>query len=144
MVKSTGSNTYDNATLSFNSPGTANDSNRMSTDDYSATGTKKIFVRPNTGYQFYTETFKGYDGTPLATQIIQASAKASNPASGLAAQLAREHFDFTGWALEEGATAFDFNTPITGAISLIAQYKAQHIVKFLGKMTKTRSEPTSM
>lgn len=64
-----------------------------------------------------TVTFAGEGITPPAAQTVSEGAKATVPPVP-----AREGYTFLGWYLEGADTAFDFDTPITSDITLIARF----------------------
>lgn len=67
----------------------------------------------------YTVTFEVNGGSLVPTQVIQHGQKATKPVDPT-----QEGYKFEGWFTDkEGKTAFDFETPITGNITLYAKWK---------------------
>ena len=66
----------------------------------------------------YTVTFDAYGGTPApAAQTVQKGSTATAPA-----EPTKDGFTFGGWTL--GGSAYDFATPVTGNITLVASWTA--------------------
>ena len=92
------------------------------TPNYSTFDTAKqrgmIFVATAPAVTTYTVTFDSAGGSAVTAQSIEAGQKATKPADPTKANYA-----FAGWYSDSGLTqAFDFNTPITGDITLYAKW----------------------
>ena len=66
----------------------------------------------------YTITIDPDNGQPTTTQSVRHGAQAAIPA-----QPTRQGYDFAGWVDADG-NAFDFNTPVTGALTIKASWTA--------------------
>ncbi|TXK85571.1 InlB B-repeat-containing protein [Paenibacillus sp. N3.4] len=65
----------------------------------------------------YTVTFDSNGGSAVASQTVDYNTKAASPAAP-----AKQDFIFLGWYSDNGKTAFDFNRPITGNVTLYAKW----------------------
>ena len=64
----------------------------------------------------YTVTFDSDGGTPVTPQVVKKGEKVHEPADPKKA-----NYDFDGWYLKKAP--YDFNTPVTEDITLVAQWK---------------------
>lgn len=76
----------------------------------------------------------GGNSAPIADQKVMAGDKIVQPADP-----SRTGYTFTGWYLNE--EMFDFNTPITGDITLVAHWKAIQSIDFPAITDKTFADP---
>ncbi|HBJ18973.1 MAG TPA: hypothetical protein DDY70_04455 [Clostridiales bacterium] len=67
---------------------------------------------------FFTVTFTG-ESVNIPSQTVAAGGTAMRPKSP-----SRDGYTFVGWFLEGSDTAYDFSTPITADITLVARYDA--------------------
>lgn len=106
---------------------------------FTAEGTAYDFDTPITGNltlfahyaikSYFTVTFKSNNGTDsiFATDKVLEGNKTSAPESSPEkAQTEDEIYTFDAWYTTEG-TAYDFDTPISGDLTLIAHYAIKHI-----------------
>ena len=71
----------------------------------------------------YVVTFDSNGGSAVAAQNVESGAKATKPNDPT-----REGYTFLGWY--NGDVAFDFNTPITANLILVAKWQQESIAKF--------------
>lgn len=80
-------------------------------------------------FKKYTVTFDSDGGTEISTQSVDYEGKATKPADPT-----KTNFAFAGWYLTTGDQpsneAFDFETPVTGDITLKAKWVPQYTVTF--------------
>ena len=76
----------------------------------------------------YTVTFDSNGGSDVAAQSIEEGQKAAKPADPTKAG-----YDFKGWTLN--GSAYDFNTAVTGDITLVAVWEAQQIAPTMYTVT---------
>ena len=65
----------------------------------------------------YTVTFDSNGGSSVATQTVSYGNKATKPTDPT-----KSGYKFTGWLLKPGMSVYDFNTPVTSNIELLASY----------------------
>ncbi|PLS29654.1 L,D-transpeptidase catalytic domain-containing protein, partial [Bifidobacterium margollesii] len=70
----------------------------------------------------YTVSFDPAGGTTVPTQTVKKNAKASQPADPT-----RSGYSFAGWF--NGNTRYDFNTPVTGNLKLVAHWTANTVYR---------------
>ena len=74
----------------------------------------------------YTVTFNSNGGTTVASQTINENATATRPADPTRAADANYTYTFAGWQLN--GVDYNFSTPVTGNITLVAKWTATPIV----------------
>jgi uncharacterized repeat protein (TIGR02543 family) len=84
----------------------------------STANTAEITIAP-TASEKYTVTFDSRGGSSVSSQEVEKDAKAVKPADPT-----RDGYTFTGWYTDEACTEeFDFNTKITGDLTLYAGWE---------------------
>ncbi len=83
--------------------------------DFNTVVTGNIKLVANWTINKYTVTFNSNGGSAVSTQTVNYGAKASKPADPT-----RSGYTFTGWTLN--GKAYDFNTVVTGNITLTANW----------------------
>jgi uncharacterized repeat protein (TIGR02543 family) len=80
----------------------------------------------------YTVTFKANGGTPSSDIVRTVTFPATSIASNFPANPSRTGYDFTGWNTRtDGAgSGFAASTPVTGDVTIYAQWLARHTVTF--------------
>ena len=85
------------------------------------------------GKEEFTVTFDSDGGTPVATQIVQKDGTATEPT----AKPTKAGYDFAGWYQTGKTDKYEFSTPVTGDITLVAKWsksgKEQFTVTFDSK-----------
>ncbi|MBE7089422.1 MAG: hypothetical protein E7362_01300 [Clostridiales bacterium] len=79
-------------------------------------------VDPPVDPSTYTVTFNSVGGTTVASQTINANATATRPTDPTKAEDAEYTYTFGGWLLD--GVAYDFATPVTENITLVANWIA--------------------
>ena len=85
--------------------------------DFSTPVTENITLVAQWEAKTYTVTFDSNGGSAVSSQSVKYGEKAVKPET----DPSKEGNDFTGWNL--GDAAYDFNTPVTKDITLVAQWK---------------------
>ena len=89
---------------------------RSGTFDFTTPITGSITLKAVWNINTYTVTFDTDEGTVPSTEEVSYGDKVTEPTT----DPIRTGYTFAGWQLEGETTAFDFNTPITGNITLKA------------------------
>ena len=90
---------------------------------------KAVFEKDDTPVTKYTVSYDSNGGSAVTAQIIEAGQKATKPADPTKAD-----YVFKGWTLN-GAD-YDFTTPVTGNIKLVAKWEAVHTHTYAGEWSK--------
>jgi uncharacterized repeat protein (TIGR02543 family) len=74
---------------------------------------------------YYTVTFNSNEGSNVNSQSVLEGEKAIKPSNPT-----KDNYEFVGWFLEGETEAYDFNTPITSNIELIAKWNRIYTITF--------------
>ncbi len=91
-------------------------------DDGTFKGNSNALVIAKEGQKTYTVTFDSAEGTAVESQTIVDGEKAEKPADPT-----KDGFTFAGWYL--GENEYDFTTPVTGDIILVAKWEEKVTVE---------------
>jgi len=80
---------------------------------------------PDTSTQYFTVSFDSNGGTPVPDQAVASGSTVAVPE-----QPDRPNYVFLFWSLEGTDTAYNFQTPITGNITLVANWQEESTAEF--------------
>ena len=90
-------------------------------------GTKIVTIKRSAAAVTHTVTFDSNGGSSVANQEVEDGGKAIQPANPT-----KSGYTFNYWKLSGESTEFDFNTTITGNITLVADWSAVPAVNYNG------------
>ncbi len=104
--------------------------------EFNTAVTENLTLKAKWEINEYTVTFDSAGGSAAAAQTVKYNEKASKPADP-----EREHYNFVQWNLE--GNAYDFNTPVTGDITLTAEWSPKtYTITFVIDEDKIVTEQT--